>query len=169
MIRLSKNLFSFVWGNLGYCKRCIRKAFQTAAIGWSLVTFATVLGQPRTLTATLTIASAGLTLLWVAHLVAYARKATAYIDEKSASAESPNSPGAKIQLQSSSRRDVIPLFARMIAGAAIASAIATPAFADSACGGYNGECNRCARRNTPNSPCEWCHSCGSNCRQDNNC
>jgi hypothetical protein len=162
------SIFHATWSKLltvklGYCSKCTRKAFQTATTAWAFTAVAVVFDLPRVAMSLCVIATV-LSFLWIAHIIAYARKKT-----KATRNNEANSTTIKPTVITSSRRELFPLFARILAGAALGSVIATPAFADSACGGFNGECKPCARRNDANSPCEWCHSCGANCPQDNNC
>lgn len=160
---LSSLLASVKLTKLGSCSRCTRQAFRFSALSWVLTLFCAYY-SPSLVFQSIFALSVCLTLLWIAHLVAYSTRA---ISAKVAG--NANIDGKTRMVISSSRRDFLPLFARVLAGAALASAITSPAFADSACGGFNGECKPCARRNSANTDCEWCHSCGSNCPQNNNC
>jgi len=150
-------LAPFLWRHLGHCSSCIRKAFQAATCAWTAALLLLGLDWPRFLPAIVIIAL-GLTALWVAHLVAYAGKAT--LAEKSdSSAENDNA-----YITTSSRRDLLPLFARALAVAALTSAAPTLALADGPCGGQCGDiqCRPCFRPvydGQGGCNCESCHSC----------
>lgn len=152
-----QHLAASLWKNLGYCSNCIRKAFLTAASAWGLALLI-ALSDWSNLLPVAVFGAVGLTMLWIAHLVGFARKVTVA------------TVSGKVNMATPSRRAVLPLFARALAFAAFASAMSRQAFADSPCGGwYNALCPPCERRVTVNSPCLPCHSCGANCPQNNNC
>ena len=143
-------LFAFVSSKLGYCAKCVRKAFVIAAAFWVLAIAALFCGTTAALATTLTFAIA-LTALWLAHIVAYSKRSSAP------------------ERTNLARRAFWGGFAKTLAAVALASAMPRTALADSACGGFSGECNRCQRKVSPSSRCEDCHSCGADCPQDNSC
>jgi len=152
-----QELAAFIWSNLGYCPNCMRKAFLTALIAWGMVVIIALLHW-SVLVPVAIISAVGLTTLWVAHLVAFDGKATVAVEI------------SKSNTEYLSRRTLLPIFVRALAFAAFASSMSRSAFAESPCGGWdNLPCGRCQRRNTVSSPCEYCHSCGSGCPQDNSC
>jgi hypothetical protein len=144
----------FLMKDLGYCTKCIRKAFLTAAGAWCLVALLAMADSPKFWYVG-TVLAIGLTTLWLAHILAFARKSIF-----TSSSRTPN-PVAL------SRRALWPFFLRAAASAALASAVSRAAFAESPCGGWPDQglsCGPCQRRNTVSSPCEDCHSCGQNCQ-----
>jgi len=73
MTKAVRQISAFLWGSLGHCSVCIRKAFLAAAVAWSLTGLIAVSGfSPVLLPAV--VGAVGLTLLWVAHLLVFARR-----------------------------------------------------------------------------------------------
>lgn len=63
----------FLWENLGHCSKCMRTAFRAAAIAWICV--ATVYLFASTLfSAILAVIAVCLTVVWLAHIVAFGIK-----------------------------------------------------------------------------------------------
>lgn len=147
----------FLWRNFGQCPACVRKAFLATVIAWLLALCCLIADRPTFFALVLANACV-LTALWLAHILAFARKTSLFL-------ESRPENGVAV-----SRRALWPLFLRAAATAAFASAISRTAFADSPCGGWPDQglpCGACERRNTPDSDCEPCHSCGPDC--EGNC
>ena len=150
-------LKSYAWDKLGSCSFCVRSSFRAAAAGWGVaVVAAHFLGS--TFFTLATVCAAALTALWLAHLLAYARRVTL-------------APNGQLQPQfAESRRAFFPLFIRTVCAMAVISAV--PARADhipcpggsGACGaGGCPECSRpCYQGNAP-LKCVKCYSCGGNC------
>ncbi len=144
-LRQSAAYFS---GSLGYCQRCVRKAFLASAGMWALA-LASAASPWSQIWIVPVLAAVGLTILWVAHLVAYAGKVAA-------------TDSAKQDDDLLSRRSLLPIFLRALASAALVTSFSHPAFADSPCGGWPDQglpCGPCERRNTVSSPCLTCASC----------
>lgn len=134
--------------NLGYCERCVKKAFMAATAAWITVGLLFVLGESRLLIPGL-IAAALLTVLWIAHVGAFAFRST--------------KGTASLSNTRFSRRRFISVFLKTT-GVAVAVSIPMKAHAWSACGGWNGECHPCARKYTAtDSNCYSCRSCGDKC------
>lgn len=157
MFKTLKRSTAFLWGNLGHCPNCVRKAFLAAASAWCLALLIAMAKWPNILPVAM-IGAVALTTLWVAHIFAFARKVTVATESR------------KPNLATPSRRALWPLFVRAAAFAAFASALPGSMIAadlrprplDSPCGGWPDQglpCGPCERRNTPASPCERCHSC----------
>jgi hypothetical protein len=141
-----------LFGRLGTCGRCLRKAFVASGATWGLALSVMLFGSEySTGLVALLVAAIILTLLWIAHLIAFARRTT---------------------MRSDSRHGLpVPsfVFAQAMMTAASASVKIRPL--DSDCGGFNGECDDpCMRQTAPGiENCEYCHSCGEDCPQDNEC
>jgi nitrate reductase NapE component len=149
MLETLERSAAFLWGNLGQCPNCVRKAFLAAGSAWCLTLLIAITNWPNILPAAI-IGAFGLTTLWVAHIFGFARKVTFATESRTPNLELP------------SRRAVWPLFLRAVAVAALASAMSRQAFAESPCGGWPDQglgCGPCQKRNTVNSPCENCASC----------
>ena len=106
-------LNKFILANLGHCPYCMSKAFQATFIAWGVFFATLILGVPSSTVIWTELAAMGLTGLWIAHLIAFAFRASAaeYHSEQSTSA----------------RRGFLLSFGRAVAFAAVATA--TPAFA----------------------------------------
>jgi len=78
LIAAERDEFSMVLGFLGgfgSCPACMRWAFRTALGAWILVAIVARFEAPRLLLV-VAIAACGVTVLWLAHLLAYGRKIT---------------------------------------------------------------------------------------------
>src|SRR5262245_57660666 len=106
-------LNKFILANLGHCPYCMSKAFQATLIAWGVFFATLILGVPSSTVIWTELAAMGLTGLWIAHLIAFAFRASAaeYHSEQSTSA----------------RRGFLLSFGSAVAFAAVATA--TPAFA----------------------------------------
>jgi hypothetical protein len=127
---------------LGRCPRCMQQAFLAAVSSWLLVIGVALIGHDSRLTAAATIGALGLTLLWTAHLVAYAARSVA-------ASKRPRHDGTADM----SRRHFIPSFARAFGFIALATAFpAGAALAQGCC-----DCSQCTSDqvccNTANGCC----------------
>jgi hypothetical protein len=143
---LNTVLNALIWGNLGSCSLCIRKAFLTACGAWSLSLFCYILWQTAFFYSV--VVAVVLSALWLAHIAAFAGKIK-FVASKGTSNRS-----------SLSRRELVPLFARGLAIGAIISAAPRQALADGACGADG--CDSCFRpiyARDGTRVCQRCHSC----------
>jgi hypothetical protein len=160
MLRSWQRLTGFLWRKLGSCPYCIRKAFQAAAGAWAFALLVLALGWSSA-SLVLAIIALGLTALWIAHLVTYAVRVVLHWKRTQTAAET-----SRAVVITSSRRDLLPVFARAIAAAVLTSTVTPSAFAAGwgACG--SGPCTSCYRPYYDNSggpgTCIWCHSCAIN-------
>jgi hypothetical protein len=69
-----KILKKFTWAELGECSYCMRKAFQSGLLACGAWCGAFALGMPSSVLACTTLAAVALTVLWGAHLIAFAFK-----------------------------------------------------------------------------------------------
>jgi hypothetical protein len=159
VIKISQSLWALFSRNLGHCTVCIRKAFLAAASAWFLTFFVVALEFAQ-LWLLAVVAAAGLTLLWVAHLLFFAIKSASYAQAKSviSAVEAP------------SRRAVLPLFARAFISSVFLSVATRQADAQyTGSGGCGREgcapCNRPFYKRSSQGAydCLPCHSCGNNC------
>ena len=67
MFKTLKRSTAFLWGNLGHCPNCVRKAFLAAASACCLALLIAVSNWSNLLPVAM-IGAVGLTMLWVAHL-----------------------------------------------------------------------------------------------------
>jgi hypothetical protein len=114
------SLVAFVDRTLGRCPRCMRKSFLAALAAWAMVFVADAMRVPSAAGMALTLVSLGLSALWLAHVAAFAGRATA-------AAMSKGSSGATMPTSSPlrSRREVAIEFARTTAFVALATALST--------------------------------------------
>lgn len=110
-------LLSKFFGKLGRCQFCVRTAFLSALGGW-IVTAATVQWHASLAWLPLVAASA-LTLLWLAHLVAFGLRVVHHREQTPEAAPLPG------------RRDFFRVFTRAVGFIAVASAV--PALASVKC------------------------------------
>jgi hypothetical protein len=130
--------------NLGACRKCMRLSFITAALAGIAVTGAWFrLGQSP-VTAFLTPAALALILLWIGHVVTFAARAST----------KQLQPAPTDAVRDPARRALIPVFAKILVGAALATAL--PARFDHGDGCGPGEW--CCRHDfsKPGSPCIKC-------------
>jgi hypothetical protein len=107
---------TFIRGDLGHCSRCTRKAFLAAVSAWVTTAIALWAEWPQAL-AIAEVISVGLTALWITHLLAFAGKVSREGHE------------IRPELLNPSRRAFLPMFARTLAFAAVASTVPQLAFA----------------------------------------
>lgn len=140
---------------LGRCSLCLRKAFQMSALAWALTLVLFVASSSSAIWRIAFVVSVSLTVLWIAHVLAFSARSTAL------------APSRRSETFDAGRRRVWLIILRASGLAVLASATLRPAFAESPCGGWPDQglpCGPCERRNTVNSECEPCHSCGQDCQ-----
>lgn len=71
-----KSLFQIAWTNLGHCPKCIRKSFISSIIS---IGIASILFYyfPKSIALPATICAGGLTILWLAHIIAFSVRVSA--------------------------------------------------------------------------------------------
>lgn len=156
--KLVHRMGMFVWARLGNCPLCINRAFQATFVSWCLTAFL----QWFPISGPLLTLSKGtgyaLTALWLSHLLAFAFKASASVREGSSGAG---------ERQSTSRRNVFPIFGRAFVTAAVAASVPRFAFAqcneatrarcEAITSNCHANCNRSAHRE------EAVHACYQEC------
>ena len=125
------------WKRLGSCPRCVRSAFRATFVAWVLTGFSQAISCAPPVLALTRIAAFTLTALWFGHLLAHAIKV-------SAAARREKGFNNSVAV---SRRNMLPIFARTLATALVATSIPALAFAD---------CNQAAT--------ERCQAAAANCR-----
>jgi hypothetical protein len=140
-----------LWESLGSCPRCVRSAFRAALVAWVLT---------------------GLrTLLWLGHLLVHAIKVSAAARRRQEGISNPSVV---------SRRSMMPIFARTLATAALATSIPTLSFAEcdqsaagrcqAATANCRANCDRASHREEANRAChQECYSNYVACRADARC
>jgi hypothetical protein len=166
-----QRLHMSLWKSLGSCPRCVRSAFRVAFMAWVL----TGIGQAIPLSPScLELTRLGailLTTLWMAHLFAHAIKVSAAARPRQE--ESNN-------LHRMLRRDMLPMFARALTSAALATSIPTLAFADcdhaaldrcqAAVANCRANCDRAFHREEPDHAChQECYSTHVACKSAAKC
>lgn len=117
--RSLRRLWVSSWASLGGCVYCTRSAFRGAIIAWGLTAIIWASGVSGYLPILIGIVACAVTVLWLAHLLAHAFKAS--------------KRGAVSRGQAGlSRRAVIPVFLRAFAAAAVVTSLPRLAF---------GQCN----------------------------
>lgn len=152
MLTLSSIARMFDVRLLGTCPTCMRISFLAMILSWAFVLGALLFDLNAQVL--ISVASIGLTLLWLAHIITRAKLSIPH--------DRP---------ENHSRRLAI----RTIANAAVGAAVMTVAFpwqahAISGCGGWSGsscpnKCTSCERQNA-DCECYTCRSCGSTCVGD---
>ncbi len=102
-------LRTYAWSNLGRCNICTRRALLAAASAWASVAVMAAVGAGQFYLSVAAACGAGMTVLWIAHLAVFSRKVSAV------------RTGALAHEHTNQRRAVLKTFARVFAGAAIAS------------------------------------------------
>jgi hypothetical protein len=120
-----------IWANLGHCHICTRKAFLAAVTAWGLLGVVSAVAPQPIWLPIISISAGALTLLWIAHILAFARKFSLGIDRKS-------------EAFREERRAVFPIFARAAASAVALSVAPRLAFAQAGQCGPN-PLNRCSQ------------------------
>jgi hypothetical protein len=126
---MARYFVTFITDALGRCPKCMRTSFL-AAISSSVFAIAiTVMANYPSVVAMSWIAAVALVGLWIAHLVAYSVRATAF------RIAIPEGQGATFL----SRREIFPTFFRALGAMALTTALpAATAFAQSRC-----DCSKC--------------------------
>jgi hypothetical protein len=139
-----------VSATFGRCGRCMQKSFLAALCSWILVIGVALIGDDSRITAAALIGALALTLLWTAHLVAYAARSVAV-------SERPRNDGTPDM----SRRGFIPRFVRALGLVALATALPAGMALAGCC-----DCGRCSSNqvccNTANGCC-GCFPAGIQC------
>lgn len=110
----------YIQRNLGRCSYCMRKAFRVSIVGWAATMLIAVANGPSRL---LNVAAAGailLTALWLAHLAVFAGRATTGTGGSRVTSHNQSSERMTV-----TRRAALPVFARALGFAALASAVPT--------------------------------------------
>lgn len=140
----------FLYGHLGECHICIRKALLAAATLWALVPIAASFEQGGA-AIYLAVGASIMTLLWVGHIVAFLSRIRL-----------PRSEQFDV-----SRRSSFVLLGRGLAAGAIVSFFPHQARAQSYGGCGNDDCDPCFRpfwgADGGGRVCWRCHSCGNDC------
>jgi hypothetical protein len=63
-----------IWSNFGNCPFCMRRAFQAALAAWGVAAIIAVFTDVPLLLTTIAVGAIGLSLLWLTHILAFARK-----------------------------------------------------------------------------------------------
>lgn len=160
-----------LWVNLGSCSFCIHSAFRAAFISWVLASSGLAIPIPSPiLTCILGIACA-FTVLWSAHLLAHALKASI------AARKQQWTSGNQADIP---RRNMMPIFARAIVSAAVVTSIPTFALGQcneaaaarcqAAASDCRAHCNRIFPRAEANHACyQECYANHASCRTDAGC
>jgi hypothetical protein len=82
-------IFGFLTDKLGRCPRCMKTSLNLSAIAWALFTLQYLLTGRTDVVMALGVAAIGLTMLWLAHLVAFAGRATLARAKKAAARMPP--------------------------------------------------------------------------------
>jgi hypothetical protein len=162
MTKAVRQISAFFWGSLGHCSVCIRKAFLAAAVAWSLTCLIAVSGfSPVLLPAV--VGAGGLTLLWVTHLLVFARRFSRGKTKPDRAIQSTNAV-----VEAPSRRAILPLFVRALIFGALVSAAPRQANARYVRSGGCGreDCLPCWRpfyKRQGGYDCVKCRSCAVDC------
>jgi hypothetical protein len=162
MTRLHRRVVAVILGNLGGCVVRIRKSFRVAVGAWGLALAVSISPLSSYLLPTAIVATA-ITLLWIAHLLAFASRARYPSAEKPTQRITEPSPASAQAIES--RRSVMPLFAKALIFGAFVSTAPRSAMAQAMGGCGRDGCSNCARpfyeRGTPGrkAGCTICHSC----------
>lgn len=126
--------------NLGRCPKCMRQSFLVALAAWAAAIIARVMDGSGALSIGIALGAGALSLLWVAHLLAYAARSVA-----------PLPAGDSSGAETLSRRDIIPKFARAVGVMALVTATPASVWAQSCC-----DCSKCA---SGQNCCNTAHGC----------
>jgi hypothetical protein len=154
MLAALRSLKDILLANLGHCTECMRTSFVAAVAAWTLF-IAAYATAPSAVATLAELAAISLSALWLAHIIAFAGKATI---SKAASAGDDERAS---RMPALSRRELVPIFLRTLAFAAVITA--SPSSIPSAFGQVQGPCDRCSRYKG-STTCWTCCSCqNSNC------
>jgi hypothetical protein len=112
-----KRLRRFVWSNVGHCMRCIRLAFQAAALVCVAFALSAALSRGSIVTGLTGLVAVGAVSLWLIHIFAFAVKSL----ERQ---KRIHAPGTAAEF---SRRHTLAAFVKVLTGVVLVSA--TPALA----------------------------------------
>jgi len=135
-----------ILSKFGRCGRCVRKAFFFACCSWCGTLMVAVFAFPRI--HAFAFCSVALSCPFVAHAIAFVARS-----------RSPSRGGGSL----SSRRLALLFSLRALAVVVLICSRSEKALARSPCGGWEGECEPCERRYSPDSPCLPCGTCGPEC------
>lgn len=127
---------------IGSCPFCTRKAFLAMAASWIVTAAIMTISDLPTLSLTSLVIAATLTALWASHLVAYANRI------------STKTMADDVQ-RYITRRNIIPLYAKILAAAAITSMIPKLAFA--------GSCSTSCPNGSSSNTCPGSQTCSCHC------
>lgn len=131
---------------LGECSYCMRKAFQSAIGTFASVAVAIYLTAPTLIVLSLASLAVLLTLLWIAHLIAFASRR----------ANSHRLPSGSV-----TRRSVVTTFARAFVGVALATSVPSRAVA--------ANCSvTCPNGTTASRTCDDGKGCTCRCNNNGN-
>lgn len=164
MSNVVRNTLRFAWSRLGNCRACIRSAWLATlvAVGFG---FVSLLMGWRELFLASSIIALGPAGLWIAHLFAFASKLT--ISSKQGPVPALGASASVVDTLS--RRDVLPVFMRLLLLGALVSVAPRSALAQSiallGCGREpcTSDCTRPAYQGGQFLGCIGCHSCGGSC------
>jgi hypothetical protein len=132
----------FDTSNIGRCSYCMRKAFLAMMASWAILVALIEFSLPGMLLVPVGVISIALTALWLLHVITYASRASAKpLDAAEVTA----------------RREVFNLFAKALAGAALATALPRLALA--------GSCSTTCGSTRYSTSCPDGHQCNCNCNQ----
>lgn len=137
------NAFSDLVTNIGRCPYCMRKAFLSMMASCAILIVLLVFSVPNLLLASAGAVTIVLTALWLSHVTSYAIRASA-------------KPVVKA-VDVSARRSAFKLFAKALAGAALATAAPRIALA--------GSCSTTCGSTRYSTSCPDGHQCNCNCNQ----
>ena len=123
MNAISTRARRLVDANLGRCPKCMRISFLASLAAWALLVAVNLIDDQSAFTAVATISALAFTVLWIAHLVAYATRAAMGSDKPNDRSVEPTAV--------LSRRQIIPIFARALGAVALSTALPATAFAQS--------------------------------------
>jgi hypothetical protein len=107
--------------HLGRCPRCMRQSFIATLGAWAFTLWALLSVGETVVTALMAALALGLSALWIGHLIAFAARATPAFKERNKT-DAASGEGL-------SRRQLMPMFARTLGAAALATALPSSAFA----------------------------------------
>ena len=160
-----------LWANLGSCSCCVHSAFRAAFIAWALASSGLVIPIPSPILTCIVGIACAFTVLWSAHLLTHALKAT--IAARKQQWTSGNRAGI-------SRRNVLPIFVRAVVSAGVVASIPTFALGQcneaaaarcqAAVSDCRAHCNRIFPRAEANHACyQECYANHASCRTDAGC
>ena len=76
MLQTSPNQSSFILRKFGHCNRCMKKALISALCAWGVFALSLSVGGDPAIALTAASIAAGLSFLWLTHLIGYSFRAT---------------------------------------------------------------------------------------------